>query len=120
MTYKFNIAADNDIVAGDIIRFSRSKFSGTWRKPKYEGEEIVEAEVMRESYGTKTGQHTFTLKRLDNGQVFRITGRNLYAGRPMRTQWPDEAERERIAELKHMRGDAAKMARRVEAEFRRY
>lgn len=115
---EYKINADNDIVVGDIIKFSRSVFEGSWKNARYVGEVIIEAEVLKDSYGQKTGQHTFTLRRLDNGQTFRIMGRNLYAGRPMRKQWEDEAARDRVAELKYMRGDAAKMARRVEAEFK--
>lgn len=115
---EYTINADNDIVQGDIIRFSKSIFEGSWKNPRYVGEEVIEAEVIKESYGQKTGQHSFTLRRLDNGQTFRIMGRNLYAGRPMRKEWADEKERDRVAELKHMRGDAAKMARRVEAEYK--
>jgi len=114
--YKIN--AGNDIVVGDVIRFSKSIFEGSWKNARYVGEEIIEAEVIKDSYGQKTGQHTFTLRRLDNGQTFRIMGRNLYAGRPTRKEWADEKERDRVAELKHMRGDATKMARRVEAEYK--
>ncbi len=49
-------------------RSSGAKFTGTVR---------LSGVVVKDSYGERTGQHTFTI-RLDDGTVKRVKGRNLY------------------------------------------
>lgn len=69
----------------------KSYFSGGFRKPKYEGYEVLKCEVLKHSYGAKLNRHTFTLKVLEvietsskyvkimkECDVFRIRGKNLY------------------------------------------
>ena len=38
---------------------------------------IIEGNVIKESYGERTGQHTFTIEECDGNKVI-IKGRNLY------------------------------------------
>jgi hypothetical protein len=38
---------------------------------------IIEGNVIKESYGEKTGQHTFTIQECDGNKI-NIKGRNLY------------------------------------------
>lgn len=38
---------------------------------------IIEGTVIKESYGEKTGQHTFTIEECDGNKII-VKGRNLY------------------------------------------
>ena len=65
-------------------------FQGSYRKPKFIGKQVMKVKVLRHSYGSDKGQHTFTLEVIDvvesletsqahvKGDTFRIKGRNLY------------------------------------------
>ena len=97
------IDATGDVVSGDSVKFKRGIFSGSFKRPKFEGYEDVEGKILKESYGDKTGQHTFTIQTPDGGS-FRIMGRNLYKHGVMRQQWDDEASRVIAANEKHQRG----------------
>lgn len=77
-----------NIIKGDLIVFKESVFGGNYRNPVYEGERTIKAKVLKESYGKKRGQHTFTLKVIDvsgtraneilGRETIRRKGRNLY------------------------------------------
>lgn len=68
----------------------KAYFQGSHRKPKFIGKQTMKVKVLRHSYGSLKGQHTFTLEVLDviekldisqahvKGDTFRIKGRNLY------------------------------------------
>ena len=71
---------------------------------------LTEAKVIKESYGEKAGQHTFTLL-LKNGEKMLIKGRNLYAFGVWRKE-RDEEQREKEIEDKHKRGSIARKERR--------
>ncbi len=108
-----------DVIVGDEIRFTEGVFGGSFRKPKFLGERIITAEVMKDSYGRAKQQHTFTLRviacgglqPLEAGQVTRRKGRNIYRNGTERKLWADEAVREAAREEKHDRGDRARTAR---------
>ncbi|MAG24179.1 hypothetical protein CMI47_01240 [Candidatus Pacearchaeota archaeon] len=118
------------VVAGDVIRFSEAVFAGSHRNPRYVGDREVIATVLRESYGEKTGQHTFTLEVLEStgeqalqeGKRTRRKGRNIYKNAVRRIRWepttadPDRSEalRETVAEQKHQRGGAVRKRRAKE------
>ena len=80
LTFKGNAIYNHEIYSvcvGDSICFEKAMFS-SGRSGSFEGYCIIEATVLKESYGVKTGQHTFTLL-LQNGDKMLIKGRNLYA-----------------------------------------
>lgn len=112
-----NIKAAGDCCVGDRVAFERATFTGSFRKPKFAGFQLVVGEIIADSYGREKQQHTFTL-RLADGSTTRIKGRNLYANGVWRQPWADEAARREVLAEKHARGDAARAAREERrAEF---
>jgi hypothetical protein len=105
------IDCTGDVCAGDIVVFEVATFSGSWRSPKFAGNETVVARVDGESYGASKQQHTFTLWRFDKDEPMRIKGRNLYRNGVKRAPWADEASRNAILEEKHNRGSRAREIR---------
>jgi len=110
----YAVGVRGDVVVGDQIIFARATFQGGGfgrfrRKPKFTGYEIIEGEVVRESYGAEKQQHTFTIVKED-GEKMRIKGRNLYS---VGVFCKNEDRSERTAALaeKHARGDAARADR---------
>jgi len=101
------IDCTGDVCVGDYIYFEQAQFSGTWKKPKYEGKIKVEGEIIKESYGQKTGQHTFTIL-LPTGFKMLIKGRNLYDNGTMRKEWADEKLRFSVLREKHRRGEMSR------------
>ena len=99
-----------DVVTGDHVRFERATFSGSFRKPKFAGFELITGQVISDSYGAAKQQHTFTLL-LESGEKLLIKGRNLYANGVWRKPWPDESARHAAADEKHARGDKARADR---------
>jgi len=116
---EFPINCTGDVVAGDHIRFTEAVFAGSYRKPKYQGERVIEALVVRDSYGEAKQQHTFTLEvttsegedALPVGKTIRRKGRNVYRNGTQRKPWTDETQRGEALEEKHQRGDNARAAR---------
>ena len=99
------IDATGDVVAGDTVRFRRAIFGGSYRRPVFLGHEDIQGVVLRDSYGQRSGQHTFTLKTPD--RELKIMGRNLYRNGVSRQLWDDESARRLAADEKHRRGDFA-------------
>jgi hypothetical protein len=108
-----------DVVVGDTIRFSEAVWGGSHKSPKKLGDRIIEAEVVKDSYGALKQQHTFTLvvikssgyQPLDPGDKILRKGRNVYRSGCERLLWDDESNRGLAAKEKHQRGDAARRAR---------
>ncbi|ULJ61619.1 hypothetical protein [Wielerella bovis] len=71
---------------------------------------MITGRIIRESYGKKKQQHTFTIE-LENGELKLIKGRNLYRNGVWRKEWEDEDAREVVLEEKHERGKLARAAR---------
>lgn len=103
------ICCTGDAVVGDQVAFERATFSGSLRKPKFAGFEMVTGMIVADSYGPEKQQHTFTILRADGTKTL-IKGRNLYAQTLMRRPWSDESKRRGAAEEKHGRGDSARSA----------
>lgn len=68
-----------------LIEFTESVFVGKYPKAKYSHDIIIKALIIKESYGEKRGQHTFSLKVLESddsditiGSTIRRKGRNIY------------------------------------------
>lgn len=114
------IDCTGDVVTGDTIKFTEGVFAGSYRKPNYQGERTLEAEVIKDSYGDLKQQHTFTLKVLksegyqpfDAGKIIRRKGRNIYRNGTKRKLWEDESLRYQAQAEKHSRGDVARRERR--------
>lgn len=113
--YKINCTGD--AVTGDKIAFVKRH----WEKIRtHKGKkinaivdyEIVEGEIIKDSYGAAKQQHTFTIL-LDDGDKMLIKGRNLYAVGVWRKEWKNENERELAAIEKHRRGNQARSDRRI-------
>jgi len=108
-----NIGATGDVVVGDMVIFERDIFGGSWRKPKYLGTETIVAKILKDSYGDKKQQHTFTCLNLLTNETFRIKGRNLYKNGVNRAKWDNEEDRKDALEEKHSRGDRARQIRDI-------
>jgi hypothetical protein len=107
------------IVAGDVIRFRERVFRGKFPWRKRRGSRTVIARVLRESYGAKRQQHTFTIEviscegndPLAPGTMLRRKGRNFYR-MAKRRLWDDETARLVALEEKYARREVMKEARR--------
>ncbi|WP_415906842.1 hypothetical protein ACMXYX_17945 (plasmid) [Neptuniibacter sp. QD72_48] len=71
---------------------------------------LVEAKIIKDSYGKNKQQHTFTLQ-LKDGSKKLIKGRNLYGISVWRKKWKNEEERVGVLSEKHERGAAARQTR---------
>ena len=111
-----------DLVTGSKIRFTEGVFGGSWKNPYFRGNRTIEGTIVKESYGAKRGQHTFTIEvhsaeGLDadeieiNGKI-RRKGRNVYRNCEILELPEDHA---RLADEKHERAAIAK-----EAKYRRW
>ena len=125
-----DIAVNNtrgaDLVVGDDITFRESvyKYSPYSRKSKFLGERLVAAIILRESYGDKKQQHTFTLEvtgslgyeAIPEGTIIRRKGRNLY---DYLIYWQPaiDSERAKRAEDKHIRGTNARKNREIRLQL---
>lgn len=106
------------ICAGDIVRFRERVFRGKYPRRKRIGRRTIVARVLRESYGIKRQQHTFTIEviwcegkdALAPGAVIRRKGRNLYR-QAKRRLWDDEAARLVALEEKYARREDMRVNR---------
>ena len=80
--------SSNNLTSGCKVRFTEPVFSGSYRNATCIGERTIIGTITAESYGQKTGQHTFTIEVesatgkdaesvLEKGKI-RRKGRNLY------------------------------------------
>jgi len=114
----------DDIVRGDIISWTEPVFAGSYRSPVYCGDRTVTGIVEADSYGSKTGRHTFSIRvifssgesPLEAGSRIRRSGKKLYDGDPVRLLWADETARDETAREKHSRGYYSRLLSR---EYRR-
>ncbi len=72
-----------NLTAGTIVKFEEAIFTGSYKKPKFSHTATHTVRILRESYGARRGQHSFTLEVIESterrrGEVFRKMGRNLY------------------------------------------
>ena len=107
-----------DACVGDIVWFGRDLFSGSYRKPIFDGTEGVRAIIVKDSYGSDKQQHTFTLVLMKSatskthikGSDFRIKGRNLYKHFTY-CENHERDDRKEVLEDKHQRGTFARKVR---------
>lgn len=117
--HAYNIDCTGDVCCGDTVFFIKDIWGGSYRKPKWEGLELLGgAKVIKDSYGVDKQQHTFTLQ-FGSGEKMLIKGRNLYRYGTLRKKWDNEDERKKIVEEKHLRGNKARKARqyRIDNKF---
>lgn len=105
----YGVIVTGDACVGDEIVFGESVFTGNWRRAKYAGCRVVRAKIIRDSYGDKCGQHTFTLE-LPDGTTRVKKARNVYANWTMARE-RDASERRAVLEDKHERGREARLRR---------
>ena len=118
-TKVYRIDGTGDVVNGDRIRWSEAVFSGSHRKPTFEGKRTTEAEVVADSYGAVKQQHTFSLLVVraegtsapSPGERTRRKGRNIYHNGCYRAVGKNEAACRESQDEKHNRGDAARTDR---------
>lgn len=106
-----------NIAMGSVLRIKEPVFAGSFRKPTLVGYREFVGEVIKDSYGSKKGQHTFTLRiikslggiePLKEGDIIRRKGRNLYKNTiQVLHDAPEEVVAEKVA-----RGDAVRQRKR--------
>ena len=109
-----------DLTTGCTIRFTENVYSCNDPNAIYEGERTIEGLIVKESYGAKTGQHTFTIKVSSADGVeahavlekntIRRKGRNVYPTCSVLAYPPDY---QRLRADKHVRGTAARERREL-------
>lgn len=116
------IDCTGDVCVGDTIFFQEVIWGGTYRKPKAIGTRDISAKVLRDSYGVKKQQHTFSLEVIScnteqeennilYGKVIKRKGRNIYRSGTERLLWKDEQKRDEVLSEKHDRGNNARQLR---------
>ena len=104
-----------DACKGDKILFARAKFTGSRKRPKFAGIEVVSGKIVNDSYGQSKQQHTFTIQT-KGGEKLLIKGRNLYSIATFSK--PRGDERQIQLTEKHQRGELARSQRQIRIEMR--
>ncbi|KAI3500490.1 hypothetical protein L1887_36312 [Cichorium endivia] len=115
----FSINCTGDACKGDVVLFKQkiyNKFDKVVNGRNIVGKRTVAGRIVKESYGASKQQHTFTVevlwnkgsKRLPPLSTLLVKGRNLYRYGTYRQAWKNEAERSKVLQEKHTRGDAAR------------
>ncbi|KAI4325372.1 hypothetical protein MLD38_030777 [Melastoma candidum] len=122
-THSFVINCKGDACIGDVVMFEQNvydQYSIVSRSATAPcGKRVVVGRIVKESYGARKQQHTFTIEVLwSKGykpfpplHPVLIKGRNLYRFRTLRQRWEDEELRQRCLQEKHSRGDVARSDR---------
>ena len=106
---EYNIECTGDVCVGDEIVFVEACFVGGWKKPKFSHFEIIQGEIINDSYGADKQQHTFTILK-KNGEKICRKGRNVYRYLTLRKN-RDDFERSKSLNEKHERGLTARSQR---------
>lgn len=101
---------ETNIVTGTIFSFEEAVFTGTYPKSKFSHNANHTVKVLKESYGGKRGQHSFTLEVIESdekrtGEIFRKMGRNIYPTMKVLKQPENYLQ---LAESKRKRAEDAK------------
>lgn len=101
-----------DLTKDCKIEFTEAVFTGTYPKAKYSHDRTFIGIIVKDSYGAKTGQHTFTIEiescddnSYSPGEKIMRKGRNVYP-RCTVLEYPDNHSE--LAEEKHERASAKK------------
>lgn len=103
------------------ITFEEAVFSGHYKSPNFEGYREITGEIINESYGAKTGQHTFTIliaeisgaesEKYSKGDKIKRKGRNIYRALT-KVKYP-----ENHANLAIEKNDRAKIAKDLKEAY---
>ncbi|CAK9315190.1 unnamed protein product [Citrullus colocynthis] len=126
----FVVNCTGDVCRGDTVLFTQkvyAKFDKVTRHGGLIGKRTVAGRVVKESYGARKQQHTFTVEVLWSRGVRKlpplypllVKGRNLYKLRTFRRRWNDEAQRVQVLAEKHKRGAAARGLRAMQKKKRK-
>uniref|UniRef100_A0A0D9XJ98 C3H1-type domain-containing protein n=1 Tax=Leersia perrieri TaxID=77586 RepID=A0A0D9XJ98_9ORYZ len=119
--HKLRLSGNKEVLLSLIREHIEKKGAPRGVKGHLCGQRTNAGRIIKESYGTKKQQHTFTIEILwSKGHKpwpplhpLLIKGRNLCKDKTMRQPWPDEAERNRVLQEKHARGYVARKTREV-------
>jgi hypothetical protein len=112
----YTVDCTGNACVGDEVFFLKGTFTGVYPKAKFNGYEPTEGKIVKDSYGKRKQQHTFTIELKDTDIKILVKGRNLYRNGTFRKLWADEKEREIVIQEKISRGDVARAARRERKE----
>ena len=99
------INCKGNAVTGDYVKFKKAMFIGNYPNSRFSHLEEFEGEIIKDSYGLQSHQHTFTIL-LVSGEKMLIKGRNLYANEIVRLLWNDENQRNEALLKKYQRRKA--------------
>ena len=107
------ITGATDLTKGTRIRFTEPVFEGSYKKSRFVGNRTIEGTILKDSYGAKRGQHTFTIEvhsaeGYDADTIkpkIRRKGRTVYKNAVVLEQPSNQAE---LAAEKHARAAVAK------------
>lgn len=116
---KFTMDCTGDVVVGDTILFTETVWGGCYKNPKNLGERTIIAEIIKDSYGEKKQQHTFTFTVIDSWGcdalkkelITKRKGRNVYRNGTKRLPWKCKSARALALNEKHERGRSARKIR---------
>ena len=112
-----------DLTTECRIEFTEAVFYGKYPRAKFSHERTIKGLIVKESYGQKSGQHTFTIEvdecddgEYGSGDKIRRKGRNVYKDCKVLEYPSDHAE---LADDKHKRSKEIKtrIAEAKEARF---
>jgi len=124
----FTMDCTGDVVVGDTILFTEAVWGGSYPKnPINLGKRTIIAEVMKDSYGKKKQQHTFSIRVIDSwgydaleaGLIRKRKGRNIYRMGTRRLPWKCREARTITLNEKHQRGNVARTVRKIRKELPR-
>lgn len=104
---EYKIDCTGNCVTGDEVQFEKDIFVGSYPNSKWNGTETIYGKIIKDSYGSSKGQHTFTVE-LVSGEKMRIKGLNLYKYAVYRKAWANEEERNKALNNKYERAKFAK------------
>ncbi|GJP71764.1 hypothetical protein CLOP_g2559, partial [Closterium sp. NIES-67] len=115
----FCINCTGDVCRQDTVLFKQQIPQKHNNESNYPGYRLVAGRVVKESYGVKKQQHTFTVEVIWSSGMqplppmtqLLVKGRVLYRHKTYRQKWPNEAERVAAVVEKHARGDEARSVR---------
>ena len=105
-TEGYILAVTGNACKGDEIAFAEAIYTGTYPNAKFAGFYLITGTIVKDSYGAKMQQHTFTILTTD-GETIRRKGRNIYKFLTLMKP-RNETERKANLEDKYKRGEEAK------------
>lgn len=110
-----------DLTINCKIEFTEAVFTGNYPNAKFSHDRTIVGLILKESYGAKTAQHTFTIlvessddNSISIGDKIRRKGRNVYPKCKVLEYPLDHSE---LAEDKHERAKTAKGSIKMNRDF---